>query len=32
MEAKILTYDSSNGTGTLITRENEKKNFSITEW
>lgn len=32
MEAKILTYDSSNGTGTLITRENEKKNFSITDW
>ncbi|MDP2893751.1 MAG: hypothetical protein Q8N78_05220 [Sulfurimonas sp.] len=29
---KILTYDSSKGVGVYITRNSEKKDFSINEW
>lgn len=32
MNAKIITYDTANGTGMLITTENEKKNFNINDW
>ena len=32
MNAKIMTYDTTNGTGLLITKENEKRNFNINDW
>lgn len=32
MEAKIVSYDSSSGKGILITKENEKIDFSIDKW
>lgn len=31
MNAKIITYDTTNGTGILITTENEKRNFNIND-
>lgn len=32
MEAKIISYDNVNGKGILITKENEKIDFSIDKW